>query len=57
MTTTYITNTSSSAATYVLPTQFFATSTLTAPAPKPLTPLEWLDAQIERTCALARAGG
>ena len=24
------------------------------PAPKPQTALEWLDAEIERTCALAR---
>lgn len=26
-----------------------------APAQKPPGPLEWLDAEVERTCALARA--
>ena len=48
-------NTTSSNTTFYIPATTTATTIAGPPQPKPQTPLEWLDAEIERTCALARA--
>ena len=40
-------------AVYLTPSA--GTTWTTSPAPRPPPPLEWLDGEIERTCALARA--
>jgi hypothetical protein len=37
----------------VTPNQW--TAPAIAPAPEPSSPLEWLDSEVEKTCALARA--
>ena len=45
----------STATTTILPlTWQVGTAASYAPKPKPLSPLEWLDREVERTCALAR---
>ena len=43
------------AGTYVMPMTFYGGGGGSAPAARPQTPLEWLDGEIERTCAIARA--
>jgi hypothetical protein len=32
----------------------FTTSSLSPPEPRPQTAMEWLDSEVERTCAFAR---
>ena len=55
MTLTNSTNwvTTASTSTYVMPLTF--TASPLSPTPPPETPLQWLDREIERTCAIARA--
>ena len=53
---TYIpwTGTTTTTGTYVMPMSVYGGGGF-SPPPRQPTALEWLDAEIERTCALARA--
>lgn len=53
---TNTTSSSSSSTTFYIPVTTAGSATMWTPAaPRPQTPLEWLDAEIERTCAIARS--
>ena len=49
-------NTASSSATYTMPVMYYSGGS-TMPAPRPQTALEWLDAEVEAVCKLARLAG
>lgn len=48
---------SSSSYTLTAPVTYYASGGITMPAPRPQTALEWLDAEIEAVCKLARLAG
>ena len=50
----YATTASSTSMTYTYAPITFTTNPA-PPKPHPLSPLEWLDREVEKTCALARA--
>ena len=58
-TSQYFMNTSSNTGTWLMPTvssggRSIGFSTDYVSPPRERTPLEWLDAEVEKTCALAR---
>ncbi len=51
----WITTGTTTTGTYVLPMTVYGSGGVSAPPARQPTPLEWLDAEVEKTCALARA--